>query len=64
MESALRVVAGELLREISRKVAKTQDTGLSDYELRDLNDEINKQMREMRHWENLIVALGGANPPE
>ncbi|KAJ6566287.1 Isy1-like splicing factor [Mycena capillaripes] len=52
---------GELLREISRKVAKIQDAGLSDYELRDLNDEINKQMREKRHWENQIVALGGAN---
>ncbi|KAJ7200875.1 Isy1-like splicing factor [Mycena pura] len=52
---------GELLREISRKVAKIQDPGLSDYELRDLNDEINKLMREKRHWENQIVALGGAN---
>ena len=35
--------------------------GLSDYEIRDLNDEINKLMREKRHWENQIVALGGAN---
>lgn len=35
--------------------------GLSDYEVRDLNDEINKLMREKRHWENQIVALGGAN---
>ncbi|KAJ7199373.1 Isy1-like splicing family-domain-containing protein [Mycena pura] len=30
--------------------------GLSNYELRDLNDEINKLMREKRHWENQIVA--------
>ncbi|KAJ7647480.1 Isy1-like splicing factor [Roridomyces roridus] len=52
---------GELLREISRKVAKIQDAGLSDYEVRDLNDEINQQMREKRHWENQIIALGGAN---
>jgi pre-mRNA-splicing factor ISY1 len=35
--------------------------GLSDYEVRDLNDEINKLMREKRHWENQIIALGGAN---
>lgn len=35
--------------------------GLSDYEVRDLNDEINKLMREKRHWENQIVALGGVN---
>ncbi|KAI0062568.1 Isy1-domain-containing protein [Artomyces pyxidatus] len=52
---------GEILREISRKVSKIQDSGLSDYEVRDLNDEINKLMREKRHWENQIIALGGAN---
>lgn len=35
--------------------------GLTDYEVRDLNDEINKLLREKFHWENQIVALGGAN---
>jgi pre-mRNA-splicing factor ISY1 len=35
--------------------------GLTDYEVRDLNDEINKLLREKYHWENQIVALGGAN---
>jgi hypothetical protein len=35
--------------------------GLTDYEDRDLNDEINKLMREKRHWENRIIYLGGAN---
>lgn len=34
---------------------------LNDYEIRDLNDEINNLMREKRHFENQIVALGGAN---
>ena len=34
---------------------------MTDYEVRDLNDEINKLMREKRHWENQIVTLGGAN---
>ena len=29
--------------------------------MRDLNDEINKLLREKRAWENQIVALGGAN---
>ncbi|CAE7172061.1 unnamed protein product [Rhizoctonia solani] len=52
---------GEILREISRKVSKIQDAGLTDYEVRDLNDEINRLMREKRHWENQLVALGGAN---
>ena len=26
-----------------------------------MNDDINKLLREKRHWENQIVALGGAN---
>ncbi len=34
---------------------------MSDYEVRDLNDEINKLMREKRHWENQIIAMGGVN---
>ncbi|KAF8551846.1 pre-mRNA-splicing factor ISY1 [Imleria badia] len=52
---------GEILREISRKVSKIQDSGLTDYEVRDINDEINKLLREKRHWENQIIGLGGAN---
>ena len=32
--------------------------GLTDYEVRDLNDEINKLMR---HWENQTIALGSVN---
>ncbi len=34
---------------------------MTDYAVRDLNDEINKLMREKSHWERQIVALGGAN---
>ncbi|SPO21549.1 probable Pre-mRNA-splicing factor ISY1 [Ustilago trichophora] len=51
----------DVIREISRKVSKIQDFGLTDYEVRDLNDEINKLLREKVHWENQIVNLGGAN---
>lgn len=29
--------------------------------MRDVNDDINKLLREKRHWENQIVSLGGAN---
>ncbi|KAF8129649.1 hypothetical protein K438DRAFT_1644500, partial [Mycena galopus ATCC 62051] len=36
---------------------------LSEYELRDIHDEINKQMREKRHWADQIVALGGITAP-
>ncbi|KAI6094770.1 Isy1-like splicing factor [Pisolithus sp. B1] len=52
---------GEILREVSRKVSKIQDSGLTGYEARDLNNEINKLLREKRHWENQIISLGGAN---
>ena len=52
---------GEIMREISRKVTKIQDYGLTDYEVRDLNDNINQLYREKGHWERQIVALGGAN---
>lgn len=52
---------GQVLKEISRKVSKIQDIALSDYQIRDLNDEINKLMREKYMWEVQIRNLGGPN---
>ncbi|KZF22996.1 Isy1-like splicing factor [Xylona heveae TC161] len=52
---------GQVLKEISRKVSKIQDTSLSDYQIRDINDEINKAMREKHMWEVQIRNLGGPN---
>lgn len=52
---------GQVLKEVSRKVAKIQDLALSDYQIRDLNDEINKLMREKHMWEVQIRNLGGPN---
>ncbi|KAF2808931.1 Isy1-like splicing factor [Mytilinidion resinicola] len=52
---------GQVLKEISRKVSKIQDTALSDFQIRDLNDEINKLMREKHMWEVQIRNLGGPN---
>ena len=49
------------MKEISRKVSKIQDEALSDYQIRDLNDEINKLMREKHMWEVQIRNLGGPN---
>ncbi|XP_073007041.1 uncharacterized protein [Typha latifolia] len=51
----------EILREIGVKVAEIQNEGLGEHRLRDLNDEINKLLRERVHWERRIVELGGAN---
>lgn len=41
----------QVLKEISQKVTKIQDQQLSSYQIRDLNDEINKLMREKYAWE-------------
>lgn len=51
----------QVLKEISRKVTKIQDPALSDFQIRDLNDEINKLMREKHMWEHQIRGLGGPN---
>ena len=52
---------GQVLKEVSRKVTKIQDGALSDFQIRDLNDEINKLMREKHMWEVQIRNLGGPN---
>lgn len=52
---------GQVLKEISRKVSRIQDQSLTDFQIRDLNDEINKAMREKRMWEVQIRNLGGPN---
>ncbi|TGZ83365.1 Pre-mRNA-splicing factor isy-1, partial [Ascodesmis nigricans] len=52
---------GQVVKEISRKVSKIQDPSLSDYQIRDLNDEINKLMREKHMWEVQLRNLGGPN---
>jgi hypothetical protein len=52
---------GQVLKEISRKVSRIQDPSLSDFQIRDLNDEINKAMREKWMWEVQIRNLGGPN---
>ncbi|XP_050237316.1 uncharacterized protein LOC126687016 [Mercurialis annua] len=51
----------QILGEIGRKVAEIQNEGLGEHRLRDLNDEINKLIREKVHWERRIIELGGPN---
>lgn len=51
----------EILREIGKKVMEIQNPGLGEHRIRDLNDEINKLIREKFHWENRIIELGGRN---
>eukprot|EP00123_Amoebidium_parasiticum_P008203 comp18643_c1_seq1/m.20269 comp18643_c1_seq1/g.20269 ORF comp18643_c1_seq1/g.20269 comp18643_c1_seq1/m.20269 type:complete len:282 (-) comp18643_c1_seq1:76-921(-) len=49
----------QIIREISKKVSQIQNTTLSEFKIRDLNDEINKLLREKGHWEDRIKELGG-----
>ncbi|KAF9612045.1 hypothetical protein IFM89_037964, partial [Coptis chinensis] len=51
----------QIMREIGRKVVDIQNEGLGEHRLRDLNDEINKLIREKGHWERQIIDLGGQN---
>lgn len=49
----------QVIRDVSKRVAQIQNAGLGEFRIRDLNDEINKLIREKRHWEDRIVELGG-----
>ncbi|XP_051166586.1 pre-mRNA-splicing factor ISY1 homolog [Leptopilina boulardi] len=49
----------QIIREIAKKVSQIQNAGLGEFRIRDLNDEINKLLREKRHWEAQIKELGG-----
>lgn len=51
----------QVIGEISRKVAEIQNAGLGEPRVRELNDEINKLMREKHMWEKQIMTLGGAD---
>jgi pre-mRNA-splicing factor ISY1 len=49
----------QIIREIARKVTQIQNAGLGEFKIRDLNDEINKNLREKYQWEEQIKKLGG-----
>mmetsp|Transcript_69270 Transcript_69270/g.123347 ORF Transcript_69270/g.123347 Transcript_69270/m.123347 type:complete len:311 (-) Transcript_69270:137-1069(-) len=49
----------EIVRGVAKKIAEIQNAALGEHRLRDLNDEINKDLREKGYWEDQIKALGG-----
>ncbi len=51
----------QVIRDVSKRVAQIQNAGLGEFRIRDLNDEINKLLREKRHWEDRIIELDGPN---
>ncbi|CCH45953.1 Pre-mRNA-splicing factor [Wickerhamomyces ciferrii] len=51
----------QVLKEINQKITKIHDDKLSNYQIRDLNDDINKLMKEKYSWEYHIRELGGTD---
>jgi len=49
----------QVLREIGKGVADIQNATLGEHAIRELNDNINKLLREKKHWETQIKLLGG-----
>jgi pre-mRNA-splicing factor ISY1 len=49
----------QCLKEIDDKVATIQNPALGEHRTRDLNDEINKLLLELRIWEKRIIELNG-----
>jgi len=49
----------QTIRDVSKSVTAIQNAGLGEFRIRDLNDHINKLLREKKHWENRIRELGG-----
>jgi len=49
----------QIVREISEGIRKVQNPGMGEHSLRDLNDSINKLIREKWHWNRRIKELGG-----
>lgn len=51
----------DVVKIISRKVTQIQNAGLGEHRIRDINDQINKLLREKRLWEQRIKELGGVD---
>lgn len=49
----------QVVRSVTRKVSEIQNVGLGEHKIRDLNDQINKLLREKANWQRRIKDLGG-----
>lgn len=47
----------QIIHEISNGVRDIQNPGLGEHAIRDLNDKLNKLMREKHHWNKRILEL-------
>lgn len=51
----------EILQNITKKISLIQNASLGEHRVRELNDEINKHMRQKHYWEIRIRELGGSD---
>lgn len=51
----------QVIKELNRKIEKINDATLTDFQIRDLNDEINKIQKEKHMWEVQLKNIGGTN---
>mmetsp|Transcript_20142 Transcript_20142/g.61117 ORF Transcript_20142/g.61117 Transcript_20142/m.61117 type:complete len:249 (-) Transcript_20142:2043-2789(-) len=49
----------QVIKDIAKGVGEIQNAALGEHVIRELNDKINKLIREKRHWNKRITALGG-----
>lgn len=49
----------QIIGEVTREVASIQNGAMGEHRVRDLNDHINKLIREKKHWERQVKILGG-----
>jgi pre-mRNA-splicing factor ISY1 len=48
-----------IVRELIKKVSDIQNASLGEHRIRDLNDDINRLLKEKAKWEDRIRELGG-----
>ncbi len=51
-------------RDIRLRVSEIHNSSLSASRVRELNDAINRLIRERRHWDRRVVQLGGRSVPQ
>lgn len=49
----------EIVQEISKKIAAIHNASLGEHRIREMNDEINKNMKQLSYWDRRIHELGG-----
>lgn len=51
----------QVIRDAAKAISQIQNPALGEFRIREVNDEINKFLREKKHWQERIIELGGPN---